>query len=251
MYISVAGTTTHYEQMGSGPTLVFLHGWGQDWQCWSPLIGQLSEQFTLVLVDLPGFGSSDCHGQVWNSYQYAEWLKKLITQLGLSPLALIGHSFGGKIAALCTQAYPDSTRQLVLIGAAGIPDPLSPTTTIKQTLISLVPEVIKNALPHQLKTRVLGSLNLSTDNLNSQPHQKKIARLIVQENIANELKKIQVPTLLIWGADDTETPVHQAQQFHQLILGSKLVIIPEADHFVFQAQPTTVLHELHQFLDHA
>jgi pimeloyl-ACP methyl ester carboxylesterase len=237
--------------MGNGPVIVFLHGWGQDWQSWSPLIGPLSAHYSLLLLDLPGFGTSDCHNQAWNSFQYADWLAELLHTLQLTPYAVVGHSFGAKISALFAAKNPHALTKLILIGSAGLPDPLSPSTKLKQQLIRLVPEFIKNNLPHQLKLRILGNLGVATDHANSLPHQKNISRLIVQENIANQLKTITTPTLLIWGEQDTETPIHQAQAFHSLLARSELVIIKDADHFVFTTQPQQVLAHLHNFLNHA
>lgn len=264
MLTTLLETQTNYQffQKKNAPTLVLLHGWLQDWQCWSPVIGKLSEKYQLVIPDLPAFGKStlgpDAAGNtmVWNSEQYARWLAVFIDSLSLSktqPLVVLGHSFGGKIAAIATASYADSTTPpisgLVLVDSAGLPDPLSLTKKITQTMISAIPSFIKDTLAGPVKQTVLTTFKLSTDHLQSSPQQQKILEKIIRENISEYINKISVPSTLIWGAHDDATPIHQAKLFHIGLRNSTLHIFEKSDHFPFISQPTLFISTVSDFID--
>jgi pimeloyl-ACP methyl ester carboxylesterase len=74
MQIECTGVQTHYQQIGTGTPLILLHGWGGSWESWHPIITQLSNDFQLIIPDLPAFGKSAEPLTVWDSADYANWL---------------------------------------------------------------------------------------------------------------------------------------------------------------------------------
>jgi len=264
MLTSLLETQTSYQffQKKNAPTLILLHGWLQDWQCWSPVIGKLSEKYQLVIPDLPAFGKStlgpDQSGNIvaWNSEQYALWLAAFIDSLDLSksqPVVVLGHSFGGKIAAIAAASYAQNTTPpisgLLLVDAAGLPDPLPLNKKITQTIISAIPSFFKDTLTGPVKHKLLGALRLSTDHAKSLPQQKKILEKIIRENISEYINKISIPSTIIWGAHDDATPVHQAKLFHIGLRNSTLHIFEKSDHFPFISQPSLFISTVSDFID--
>lgn len=255
MQLRVLETTTNYQflKKAGKPYLVLLHGWLQDWQTFSPVISQLSKDFQLVLPDLPGFGASQLEAESWTSEQYARWLHGLIDQLELDPklpLFVGGHSFGAKISALYAAQYGRTNRQLsglILISSAGLPDPLPVSASLKQNLLKLVPGLIKDLLPADLKRRALEKTNLATDHLMSSPQQQAILKLTVRENIGASLGRITLPTLIIWGDQDHTTPLHQAYEFHLKIAGSRLAVLAGGNHFPFANDPRWFVKTIGEF----
>jgi pimeloyl-ACP methyl ester carboxylesterase len=248
MNATISGVTTHYQLIGSSkqqPTLFLLHGWLCDWQIWSPVIAPLSESFRLVIPDLPAFGKSAAGSPTWDSQRYAEWLEAFITHIqetvgAHSPHILAGHSFGGKVAALyASQARlaSPSLQHLLLIDAAGLPDPLPASKQLQKTFLGLIPSVLKKAVPTQLKERFLKATHSSTDHYQSNPAQKEVLKATIRENIADSLPHISLPTTIIWGANDQDTPVHQAHQFQKLIPNAHLHTFENAGHFPFIDDP--------------
>lgn len=248
MKVTATGIETFYQKMGQGTPLVLLHGWGCDWQIWHTLISPLSETYQLIIPDMPGFGQSSNPESAWSSMTYVEWLASFLDQVEKSKVLLVGHSFGGKVAALFAVKYPDKVSKLVLIDSAGIPDRLSVAQSAKQGLISLIPGPLKNSLSSTTRQKILSRLGVSSDHTFSTPTQRIILREVVKENIQEQLTLITQPTLLIWGENDPDTPPHQAKLFQQAIKGSQLVLLPNAGHFSFIDQPQAVLKHLKDFL---
>lgn len=238
MHTSIDGLETHYQSMGKGKTLVLLHGWGCDWQIWHTIIPLLSEQYHLVIPDLPAFGQSHNPPTAWNSADYLEWLEGFLQAVVKDQkVVLMGHSFGGKIAALFAAAHPNKVEKLILVDSSGLPTPLTTTQKLKQSMIRMIPDKLKTAMPRKSRAALLSRFGLATDYVNSTPTQQAIMKRIVHERIADELASISVPTTLIWGANDQDTPLSHAEQFHSLVQGSTLEVLPTAGHFPFIDEP--------------
>jgi len=240
MKVKINGLVANYQQIGQAKQLlVMLHGWGCDWQIFAAVIPELSKKFTLIVPDLPCFGESSCPKKAWNSLEYAAWLEEFLDQvIGARKFSLLGHSFGAKIAAVWTAGGKHAgLEQLILVDAAGLPDPLTKTQLMTKLMAELVPFGLKSLVKSSFKRRFFTKLGVGVDHLSSTPEQQKVLRLVVRENIADRLVKIKVPTLLIWGRHDQATPIHQAEKFHQLIAQSKIKILENSDHFPFLCEP--------------
>lgn len=257
MHVSIAGTTTHYQLIGSeGPFLVLLHGWGCDWQIWSPVISQLSEQFRLVIPDLPAFGQSSINDQVWDSYQYATWLELFVASVCESaPYSVAGHSFGGKIAALhaaqISQKMTASHLQLqkvVIIDASGLPVELTFKEKTTQTISKLIPQPLKRSFSGVLKKKLLNTIGVAADYQDANPEQQAILRKIVREDISQQLPLIEQETFVMWGENDQATPVEKGRMFAELVPNSRLMIYQNAGHYPFIDQPQAFLEDLAAFL---
>ena len=250
MRVTAHQLDTHYERIGDGSPLVLLHGWGHDWQTWSPVIAPLSTHFQLVIPDLPAFGQTANPLFSWTSAEYVLWLKDFVQKvLPRQKFAVLGHSFGGKVAALyAATAHDSQLTKLIVMDASGLPDPLPNTKKFQQHVLRFVPESLKNALPLSLKAKVLQRINSPTDHLNSTKDQRAILRATISENIGQTLKNIHIPTLIIWGQNDLDTPLHQGQQFHDLISGSELSIFAHSGHFPFIDETDHFVKELESFL---
>lgn len=247
MITTAHSVPTFYQDMGTGQPVVFLHGWGQDWQSWYPIIQALSEKYRLILVDLPGFGksqSSQIHN--WVLADYARWLDefcKLVVDK--KKYTVVGHSFGGKVAAYWAgSTQPANLCQLILVAASGFPDEMTTQTKLGHGVVKIIPEPIKQAMPHRFKTKVLGWLGLSTDHLNSTPTQRQVLRKTLHVDVSAQLRQIKNPTTLIWGRDDEITPLREANRYQQLLPSAEMKIINQAGHFVFVDQPHQFVKEI-------
>ncbi len=239
MKINTLNSETNYQSISEGFTIVFLHGWGCDWQIWSGQIPPFTNKFNLIIPDLPAFGRSEIFTEkIWDSQDYVSWLKYFLDQtVGSKPFVLIGHSFGGKIASLYTQKYdPKNLKLLVLVDASGLPVEIPTSHKMLSKVLSLIPKDVKSLIGAKSKAKLLTKLGASTDNLNSTDIQKKILQKIVHENITDKLKKIKVNTLLIWGENDQDTPLSKGKEMSSLISDSKLEIIENSGHFPFIVQ---------------
>src|SRR5436190_2312381 len=118
----VDGLMTNYQKRGKGKkTIVLLHGWGANIDSFDKLSEYFVDKYTLLALDLPGFGGTQTPEQAWNLEHYAEFVASWLKKLKLSePYALIGHSFGGSVAITGLARKNFTSQNLVLLASAGI-----------------------------------------------------------------------------------------------------------------------------------
>jgi pimeloyl-ACP methyl ester carboxylesterase len=111
----VNGATLHYVRGGSGPALVLLHGFPQDWFEWRRMMPRLAQRFTVVAVDLRGVGGSAPAADGYAAADLAGDVHELIGQLGLAPAHLAGHDIGGQVAYAFARRSPDAVRTVTIV----------------------------------------------------------------------------------------------------------------------------------------
>lgn len=247
MQSMVHGVDTHYElfqaENSSDQLMVLLHGWGCSWEIWHQLIPALTQDFDVLIPDLPAFGASADPTEIWSSHEYVLWLSELLTKVATKKkIVLVGHSFGGKIAALyIAQQSTPLISHLILIDASGVVQALSSSQKKWQTLAQLIPSPLKKRVSVSVRQKILHKLGLADDYLLSSEMQRQIFQHIVHEDIAEQLTHVQVPTTLIWGENDQDTPVAHARVFKDKIPQAKLHIISNVGHFPFVEKPEAVM----------
>ncbi len=122
LYIEIAGIRCRYMTYGDkGRPVVLLHGWGQNLEMMAYIAAFLKEWFKVYSLDLPGFGESDEPKRAMSVEDYADWLHTFLTELGVTDPIIIGHSFGCRIAF--HYAYKHPVHRMCLTGAAGLRPP--------------------------------------------------------------------------------------------------------------------------------
>jgi pimeloyl-ACP methyl ester carboxylesterase len=106
-----------------GPTVLFLHGWPQDWTAFAAVMSEMRSTCHVVAVDLPGIGQSSGALQPGDKRALARLLHDLVEQLDLGEFALVGHDVGGQIAFTYLHAFPRSARAAAIMDVVipGIP----------------------------------------------------------------------------------------------------------------------------------
>ena len=118
--VEPAGIPTAVLEGGDGQPLVLLHGQGENWAVWLPVLGELQRTHRVVAVDLPGHGASATGARRLDRDSVLTWLDELLTTTCTSPPALVGHLLGGAIAARYAVAHPDRLAHLVLVDTLGL-----------------------------------------------------------------------------------------------------------------------------------
>src|SRR3989338_3932605 len=104
--ITIGNTSVFYREKGQGKTILILHGWGSNSSQWEGVQDSLVELgFRVIVPDLPGFGRTKEPSSPWNIKDYTVFIRNFITALNLYTHALVGHSFGGRIAISYTHEY--------------------------------------------------------------------------------------------------------------------------------------------------
>lgn len=212
-----------------------LHGWGQTLQSLKPMGELLSAGRAVHLIDLPGFGASPAPDSVWSSFDYAEQLVAYLNAHQIHRIDLLGHSFGGKIALSFAATYPERVRSLTLMGTSGLKRQRSFASACRMKAILWAGKVLKQVdllfKTEHFKRWFIPRFG-SVDYLKADPLMRKILVKSVNEDLTPHLSKIKAPTLLLWGEDDTETPVELAQRLKQSIPSSQLIIFPYKGHYL-------------------
>jgi pimeloyl-ACP methyl ester carboxylesterase len=212
-----------------------------------PLARQIMTLRTCYLIDFPGFGESPEPGQAWGVGEYAELVRKFADEiLPGESFDLLVHSYGGRVAMNLLTNPPFSHRidKVIFTGAAG----LKPSRSLKFYLKKYTAKILKLPfllLPGRLREKGLKRLRKTAlwKKLGSSDYQKLSGVMratfvrSVNEHQDHLMQDIKQEILLIWGRNDTATPLEQGERFEKFLPKSALVVIEDAGHYAFLDKP--------------
>ena len=230
--------------MNPQKTIIFLHGWANSSEVFMPLSYYLKNDFFIYAPDLPGFGKCPIEKPM-TLKDYADFVYKFIKDNQLEKPIIIGHSFGGAIAAKLAILHPEIISKLILVGASVIREFIF---KIKFTEKSA--KIIKKIIPKKFHPFILKFLGLDNSDYAriENPYLKETFKIVIKENLAPELPLIKTPTLIVWGKNDIETPLKEGEKIAKLIPNAKLEIIEDAGHHVFLDKPLEFINEIKKFI---
>ncbi len=249
--LSIDGVELAYTVEGEGLPVILMHGWGCNHTTVASIERVLTAMgLTVYNVDFPGFGESTEPPSVWGVDDYTRLIEKMAQSDGISNPILIGHSFGGRVGIL--YASRNATRKLILVDAAGI----KPRRTLHyywkvysyKAYKHLVWAVMGRERGEQLLNRYRSKVG-SSDYTQASPRMRAIMSRVVNEDLKHCMPAIKCPTLMIWGENDTATPLADAKTMERLIEGSGLVSFPGCGHYSFLDNPVQFAAVLRSFLD--
>ena len=212
---------------GSGKVIVLLHGFMSNKESFLHQINRLKNFRRVIAIDLTGFGSSKKMSHAYSLDDYVLDVLGVINELKLEHYDLLAHSFGGRIAVKL--ALKDQrVNKLILTGSAGLKPKRKLSFYFKIYSYKLLKKIFKNK-----KFNNFGSLEYKM--LNGVEKQSYVK--IVNEFLDSQISKINNKTLLIFGENDSETPIYLARRFNKKITNSQLYIVKGAGHFCFVEKP--------------
>lgn len=251
MKIVVGDQLVNYSDEGSGDVILMLHGWGANLQSFDGLARRLQERYRIVRIDFPGFGSSPQPAADWDIGEYAALVKAFLQKKEIGHLkAVIAHSFGGRVTIkLAGQGLLDSEK-VILIGSGGIRHSSSPRQQAYKLVAKTGKQVMKLPGLRKMQSKMRQRLyqNAGAMDYFESGDMKNIFLRVINEDVRELAAKMTIPTLLLWGERDAETPLTDAKIFHDKLPDSKLVVIPDAGHFTYLDQPDAVMREIETFL---
>lgn len=206
----------HQEQK---QTILFLHGWGANKAMMKQAFGRYLEEFSHLYLDLPGFGNSSIQCPL-NSYEYMEIVACFLDSLHVKPIAIVGHSFGGKIATLL------NPQNLVLLSSAGIVPKKPLHVKIKIAVFKLLKGLGLGGM-----YKIFASKDVSRMN----KVMYETFKNVVDEDMSEEFMDFGGKALVFWGEKDTATPLQSGEIIHNLIQNSNFYKL-QGDHFFFIEQ---------------
>jgi pimeloyl-ACP methyl ester carboxylesterase len=242
MQAIVDGLAMTYTDQGSGsPVLLFVHGFPLCRGAWQKQVAAFSSEHRVLAPDLRGLGESQGSAGPVSMARYADDLAALLRELRTGPVILIGHSMGGYVALAFVDRHPSQVGGLVLVGTrAGADTPeaaekrrATATRVLHEGTAFLVadmaPKMLAGDHPNADLIRQVDAFMLPS---RPQGIASALQGMADRPDRTPDLARIQVPTLLITGAEDTLIPPSESQRMAAAIPGAQLEIIPHAGHLV-------------------
>ncbi len=248
--LHIDGVDFHYTVEGEGHPIVLMHGWGCDHSTLASIERVLSPSMKVYNVDFPGFGKSSEPETVWGVEEYTRLIEIFIEKESIENPVLLGHSFGGRVGILYSSR--NVVRKLILVDAAGVKPKRSLKYYVKvysyKAMKRLLPLVFGDTKGRELIDRYRGKSG-SSDYNNSTPKMRAILSKVVNEDLKSVLPEIKCPALLVWGKNDTATPLRDAEIMERLIPDAGLVAFDGAGHYSFLENPYQFAAVIKSFLN--
>ncbi len=261
MKIRIRGFEMAYDDTGGDrPPLLLIHGYPLDRTLWSAQSADLADVARVLAPDLRGFGESGMPGGGMSMDEYADDLRALLDALGIKNAVIGGLSMGGYIAFAFYRRHAHRVRALILADTRPQPDSPEGKRGRDENVVVARSEgagaIADRMLPKMLTPTTLAQApdlaNAARSLMARQPVQGIVAALLALRDRPDStptLAQIDVPTLIITGADDTLIPPKDAEAMQQGIRGARLVSIPNAAHLSNFEQPEAFNRAVSEFLN--
>lgn len=270
-FMELQGMQVHYRDEGSrtDPTpIVLVHGTSASLHTWEAWVDALKGERRVITVDTPGFGLTgpEPRGN-YHIDRYTDFILGFLDKLGVQRFVLGGNSLGGEIAWHVAAAAPQRVEQLILVDAAGYKR-LPTGLPLGFWLAAIMDKfgmgwLSARVLPRQVvesSTRfVYGDAKRITPSLNQRyfelqlraGNRQALGQRLNQHNMGrdvDQLAKLTMPTLIIWGGKDRIFSVGQGKGLHQAIKGSQFVVFEDLGHVPHEEDPARTLKVVQDFL---
>lgn len=236
LYKEIDGLKIAYTDEGQGDVVFVFHGWAANKETMKAVQNSLIGKFRVIMPDLPGFGGSDKPSFVWGAYEYAESMEKFINSFKLDEFSLVGHSHGGRTSIILASRMKSQVKKMVLIDSAGLISKKSIKYYAKVYWFKCCKVIYKTLFFWQdteAKMERFYKKHGSQDYRDADGIMRQIMVKVINEDLKPLLKEIQTQTLLVWGENDTATPLYMGEIMEKEIKGSGLVVIKNAGHFSY------------------
>ena len=235
-------------------SILLLHGWGADIRYFKKTIETLKKKYRVVAFDLPNFGLSGELKRSFNVDDYCDIVIKFLKFLNIKNVALIGHSYGGRIIIKLNTKNLENINIVknVLIDSAGIKHKLSFVKKTRVLIYKFLKKCIYIIPNKKIREKCFDNLKKrfgSSDYKNATKFLRETMVKSINEDLTPYLKNIKKETLIIWGENDTDTPIADAKIMEREIENSGLVILKNTSHFSFLQDEYTYIKVLESFFN--
>ena len=259
MILNALGTDTEiHTKGGHGRGLFLLHGW----KCSAQMMGFIQDRFAdsmrTAAIDFPGhgkLGAAKEPPEPWGVPEYAALVQKAIEELDLAPCDIIAHSFGCRVAIYLASEHPELIGRMILTGAAGIRKPPDKRASARQKAYKTMRKALDVAGKTHLMDRQVSQWKEklvqtfgSEDYKALTPEMRKTFNKVIGLDLTDRLPLVQAPTLLYWGAQDTETPLWMGKMMEEKIPDAGLIVEEGTGHFAYLERSDAFLRIASSFL---
>jgi 4,5:9,10-diseco-3-hydroxy-5,9,17-trioxoandrosta-1(10),2-diene-4-oate hydrolase len=265
-YIKVRGIETYYLVKGEGHPLILIHGLPGSTYTWRKNILPLAQYFRVFAIDLKGFGYTEKPPGTYSLEAHAEFVKDFMDVLDITSATLVGSSYGGGVSMATALRYPNRVQSLVLIGSIGYPFgrwivDFSWFNRLQELVLyplPFIPPLAKWLIKKAYQVAYYDH-SLITQEMIEEGYRVLCLKGIVESYVAtakslNEqwlaerIKHITHPTIIIAGAEDKMVPRWVAERLNSEITNSRLEIIPQCGHIPQEEKPLITNNLIIEFL---
>lgn len=252
--ITINGLEINYREYGDGDPVLVLHGWGKGADSWIGFGRFLAAKRYRVLVpDMPGFGKSQVPGKPWVVADYLKFVENFVLEMKLRDVSMIGHSFGGGLAALYAAHNPAMVKKLVLVDAAVIrKERLNSRQRFAKVLAAGKGFFLRLPLSkkiHPWAEKLVYRIAGTHDYEKTSGVMRQTFKNILADDLSGTVNFLKMPVLIIWGSADRSTPVQDAHQLKYKIPGAILEIIDNCGHNPHLTHPAELCRMASSFLE--
>jgi len=264
--VNARGYKIAYHRQGAGEVILLVHGITTYSFIWRNLINSLSEYYDVVTIDLIGCGDSDKPLDIsYSLEQHAKILYEFITILDIKKFHFIGHDVGGGIGQIFAVNYPEKLQSLVMINSVAYDFwPVQPIITMRTPIIRQLAmatldigafKLIVNRGVYHKKRVSQELMNFFWKPMKTKEGRKAFlhfAKCLNNKdlmNIADDLKTLPMPVLIVRGDADIYLSSSICEKLHDEIQKSTLIRIPTGGHFMQEDEPELIVDHIKTFLE--
>ena len=260
------GMKVHYRITGKGPALVLIHGVASSLHTWEGWHKELSNDFTVISIDVPGFGLTGPNPTNDYSVQMnMTMLDSLLDELGISTCFMAGNSYGGYLTWNYALHNKDRVKKIILLDAGGFNtskktdnpgfklamNPFTKKISHKITPYFIIKKSVENVYGD--KSKVTDSIvqqyyDLILREGNREAFSEILLHLHSGKNNDELIKKVTQPTLIMWGSEDSIINANSAVSFNNAINNSELIIYSGIGHIPMEEIPVKSANDARKFL---
>ncbi len=214
-----------------------VHGWGASIELLAPLSLRLSRLgYRCCQIDLPGFGGSDEPNEPFTIFDYAAFCLAYLDHLGINKVHYFGHSLGGRIGLILGSDHGDRIASMVLSNSAGIKVEAALPTRLRLSAYKSLRRGLEKIGAKSAADGIRQSYNRqfgSDDYRTASPVMRQTLVNIVNQDLLDHATCVSVPTILIWGDEDEETPLWMGRKLEATIPDAALILHEGAGHYAY------------------
>jgi pimeloyl-ACP methyl ester carboxylesterase len=262
-FVTIDGLSAHYRDEGKGFPLVLLHGSPSSLHTFDRLTAELSKQYRVIRLDLPGYGLTgpDAAGD-YSLEWYVRFLDSFLIALKVDSCYLAGHSFGGRLANEFAYKKKNRVKKLILIAASGYPLKDNDIPAVKMARNRLLRPIVRYVTPRYFIAMNVKEVYGPNEKVPEETIDRYYDLLLragnrdtfiamcnrEAEDISSHIKALRMPALVLWGSRDTAVPVQHAEFFQRDIPGSRLIVYDGVGHIPQEVIPDRVAADMRAFL---
>jgi len=270
---TINGQQIHFVEEGqpNRQVALLIHGWSSSWYAMSPLVGLLSQRFLAIAIDLPGYGESPPLPNRVTIPAYADLLVDFIEEMTDGPIVLVGHSMGGMISLTLALRHPALVERMVLIAptisghlSRYINLVISPVTLLERFgLGSLIVSTVEHLMVGITDRLMCPASFAERTGITREEHVRLQADVrrpgqgrmraecffaMREHDLRGQLSQVEVPSLVLWGAEDNTVPLRDAGVVADEWPDADLRIIPKAGHWPHFETPNITRRQIAAYL---